>query len=142
MSENERKFTRLAKIFLILALASFVIGNAFALFIYYAFRSELPSYNAEIILKNPIASLAYLGSMLAQVVGCTLTAGIGDALSILFSSFSISFSSKAAHACRHSHTCRDAKYLKLLSVTLLIVSILALLLTLPTYVLLSFFLGV
>ena len=84
MSENERKFTRLAKVFLILALASFVIGNAFALFIYYAFRSELPSYNAEIIQKNPIASLAYLGSMLAQVVGCTLTAGIGDALSILF----------------------------------------------------------
>ena len=122
MSENERKFTRLAKVFLILALASFVIGNAFALFIYYAFRSELPSYNAEIIQKNPIASLAYLGSMLAGVVGCTLTAGIGDALSILFSSFSSN--------------------LKPLSIILLIVSILALLLTLPTYVLLSFFLGV
>lgn len=142
MSENERKFTRLAKVFLILALASFVIGNAFALFIYYAFRSELPSYNAEIIQKNPIASLAYLGSMLAQVVGCTLTAGIGDALSILFSSFSISFSSKAARACCQPHTCRDASNLKPLSIILLIVSILALLLTLPTYVLLSFFLGV
>lgn len=142
MSENERKFTRLAKVFLILALASFVIGNAFALFIYYAFRSELPSYNAEIIQKNPIASLAYLGSMLAGVVGCTLTAGIGDALSILFSSFSISFSSKAARACCQPHTCRDASNLKPLSIILLIVSILALLLTLPTYVLLSFFLGV
>ncbi|MBQ1195978.1 MAG: hypothetical protein IIX44_07025 [Clostridia bacterium] len=142
MSENERKFTRLAKIFLILALASFVIGNAFALFIYYAFRSELPSYNAEIIQKNPIASLAYLGSMLAGVVGCTLTAGIGDALSILFSSFSISFSSKAARACCHTPPCRDASNLKPLSIILLIVSILALLLTLPTYVLLSFFLGV
>lgn len=142
MSENERKFTRLAKVFLILALASFVIGNAFALFIYYAFRSELPSYNAEIIQKNPIASLAYLGSMLAGVVGCTLTAGIGDALSILFSSFSISFLSKAARACCQPHTCRDASNLKPLSIILLIVSILALLLTLPTYVLLSFFLGV
>ena len=142
MSENERKFTRLAKVFLILALASFVIGNAFALFIYYAFRSELPSYNAEIIQKNPIASLAYLGSMLAGVVGCTLTAGIGDALSILFSSFSISFSSKAARACCHTPPCRDASNLKPLSIILLIVSILALLLTLPTYVLLSFFLGV
>ena len=142
MSENERKFTRLAKVFLILALASFVIGNAFALFIYYAFRSELPSYNAEIIQKNPIASLAYLGSMLAQVVGCTLTAGIGDALSILFSSFSISFSSKAARACCHTPPCRDASNLKPLSIILLIISILALLLTLPTYVLLSFFLGV
>lgn len=142
MSENERKFTRLAKVFLILALASFVIGNAFALFIYYAFRSELPSYNAEIIQKNPIASLAYLGSMLAGVVGCTLTAGIGDALSILFSSFSISFLSKAARACCQPHTCRDASNFKPLSITLLIVSILALLLTLPTYVLLSFFLGV
>ena len=142
MSENERKFTRLAKVFLILALASFVIGNAFALFIYYAFRSELPSYNAEIIQKNPIASLAYLGSMLAGVVGCTLTAGIGDVLSILFSSFSISFSSKAARACCHTPPCRDASNLKPLSIILLIISILALLLTLPTYVLLSFFLGV
>ena len=142
MSENERKFTRLAKVFLILALASFVIGNAFALFIYYAFRSELPSYNAEIIQKNPIASLAYLGSMLAGVVGCTLTAGIGDALSILFSSFSISFLSKAARACCQPHPCRDASNFKPLSIILLIVSILALLLTLPTYVLLSFFLGV
>ena len=142
MSENEHKLARLAKVFLILALASFVIGNAFALFIYYAFRSELPSYNAEIIQKNPIASLAYLGSMLAGVVGCTLTAGIGDALSILFSSFSISFSSKAARACCQPHACRDASNLKPLSIILLIVSILALLLTLPTYVLLSFFLGV
>jgi hypothetical protein len=137
MSENERKFTRLAKVFLILALASFVIGNAFALFIYYAFRSELPSYNAEIIQKNPIASLAYLGSMLAQVVGCTLTAGIGDALSILFSSFSISFSSKAARAC-----CQPHNTVKTISVILLIVSIIALILTLPTYFLLSFFLGI
>ncbi len=142
MSENERKLARLAKVFLILALASFVLGNAFALFIYYAFRTELPPYNAEIIQKNPIASLAYLGSMLAQVVGCTLTAGIGNALSILFSSFSISFSSKAARACCHTPPCRDAKYLKPLSITLMIVSIIALLLTLPTYVLLSAFLGV
>ena len=141
MSEEERKFTRSAKVFLILALASFVIGNAFALFIYYAFSSELPSYNAETI-QNPIASMAYLGSMLAQVVGCTLTAGIGNALSIIFSSFSISFSSKAARACCHPPPCRDASNLKPLSIILLIISILALLLTLPTYVLLSFFLGV
>ena len=141
MSENKRKFTRLAKVFLILALASFVIGNAFALFIYYAFNSELPSYNAETI-QNPIASMAYLGSMLAQVVGCTLTAGIGNALSILFSSFSLSFSSKAARACCQPTLCSNIKHLKPLAVTLLIVSIIALLLTLPTYVLLSFFLGV
>mgnify|MGYP003299924055 CR=1 FL=1 len=141
MSENERKLARLAKVFLILALASFVLGNAFALFIYYAFYSEIPPYNADTI-QNPIASLAYLGTMLAQVVGCTVTAGIGNALSIFFSSFSLSFSSKAARACCHTPPCRDAKYLKPLSITLMIVSILALLLTLPTYVLLSFFLGV
>jgi hypothetical protein len=79
--------------------------------------------------------------MLAGVVGCTLTAGIGDALSILFSSFSISFSSKAARACCQPHPCRDLKHLKPLAVTLLIISIAALLLTLPTYVILSAFLG-
>ena len=142
MSDNGSRFTRLTKIFLILALATFLLGNAFALFIYYAFRSELPPYNAESIQKNPIASMAYLGSMLAQVVGCTVTAGIGNALSILFSSLSISFSSKAARACCHTPPCRDASNLKPLSIILLIISILALLLTLPTYVLLSFFLGV
>lgn len=137
MSDNGSRFTRLTKIFLILALAAFLLGNAFALFIYYAFRSELPSYNAEIIQKNPIASMAYLGSMLAQVVGCTVTAGIGNALSILFSSFAISFSSKAARACRQPHNT-----VKTISVILLIVSIIALILTLPTYFLLSFFLGI
>ena len=141
MADNELKFTRRAKIFFSLALAAFLLGNAIALFIYYVFVTETPSYTAESIQNNPIASLAYLGTMLTQVVGCTVTAGLGNVLSILFSSFSISFSSKAAHACRYSPTCRDAKYLKLLSVTLLIFSILALLLTLPTYVLLSFFLG-
>ena len=142
MSDNGSRFTRLTKIFLILALAAFLLGNAFALFIYCAFRSELPSYNAEIIQKNPIASMAYLGSMLAQVVGCTVTAGIGNLLSIIFTSFSLSFSSKAARVCCHTPPCRDASNLKPLSIILLIVSILALLLTLPTYVLLSFFLGV
>ena len=142
MSENERKLARLAKVFLILALASFVIGNAIALFIYCAFYTETPSYNAESIQNNPIASMAFLGAMLAQVVGCTVTAGIGNTLSILFSSLAISFSSKAARACCHTPPCRDAKYLKPLEVTLLIVSIIALLLTLPTYVLLSLFLGV
>ena len=136
MSENERKFTHFAKVFLILALASFVIGNAFALFIYYAFSSELPSYNAETI-QNPIASMAYLGSMLAQVVGCTLAAGIGNLLSITFTSFSLSFSSKAARVCRQPHNT-----VKTISVILLIVSIIALILTLPTYFLLSFFLGI
>jgi hypothetical protein len=137
MSDNGSRFTRLTKIFLILALAAFLLGNAFALFIYYAFRSELPSYNAGIIQKNPIASMAYLGSMLAQVVGCTVTAVIGNALSILFSSFSISFSSKAARAC-----CQPHNTVKTISVILLIVSIIALILTLPTYFLLSFFLGI
>jgi hypothetical protein len=141
MADNELKFTRLAKVFFNLALAAFLLGNAIALFIYYVFVTETPSYTAS-IQNNPIASLAYLGTMLTQVVGCTVTAGLGNVLSTLFSSFSISFSSKAAHACRHSPTCRDAKHLKLLSVTLLIFSILALLLTLPTYVLLSFLLGV
>ena len=136
MFENERKFTHFAKVFLILALASFVIGNAFALFIYYAFSSELPSYNAETI-QNPIASMAYLGSMLAQVVGCTLTAGIGNLLSIVFTSFSISFSSKADRACRQPHNT-----VKTISAILLIISIIAFILTLPTYFLLSFFLGI
>lgn len=136
MSENERKYTHFAKVFLILALASFVIGNAFALFIYYAFSSELPSYNAETI-QNPIASMAYLGSMLAQVVGCTLAAGIGNLLSIVFTSFSLSFSSKADRACRQPHNT-----VKTISVILLIISIIAFILTLPTYFLLSFFLGI
>lgn len=136
MSENVRKFIRLAKIFLILALASLVVGNAFALFIYYAFRSELPSYNAETI-QNPIASMAYLGIMLAQVVGCTVAAGAGNALSILFSALSLSFSSKAA---RLGDQPQDN--LRILSVILLIISIIAFLLTLPTYFLLSFFLGI
>lgn len=142
MSDNELKLTRRAKVFLSLALAAFLLGNAIALFIYYAFYTETPSYTAESIQNNPLASMAFLGTMLAQVVGCTLTAGIGNALSIVFSSFSISFSSKAARACRHTPPCRDASDLKPLSIILLIVSILALLLTLPTYVLLSFFLGV
>ena len=142
MSDNELKLTRRTKVFLSLALAAFLLGNAIALFIYYAFYTETPSYTAESIQNNPIASMAFLGTMLAQVVGCTLTAGIGNALSIIFSSFSISFSSKAARACRHTPPCRGARTLKPLSVTLLITSILALLLTLPTYVLLSFFLGV
>ena len=141
MAGNELKLTRRAKVFFSLALAAFLLGNAIALFIYYAFATETPSYTAENI-QNPIASLAYLGTMLTQVVGCTVTAGIGNVLSIFFSSFSISFSSKAARACRHTPPCSDASNLKPLSIILLIVSILALLLTLPTYVLLSFFLGV
>lgn len=142
MSDNELKLTRRAKVFLSLALAAFLLGNAIALFIYYAFYTETPSYTAESIQNNPLASMAFLGTMLAQVVGCTLTAGIGNALSIIFSSFSISFSSKAARACCHTPPCRDARTLKPLSVTLLITSIVALLLTLPAYFLLSFFLGV
>ena len=141
MSDNELKLTRRAKVFLSLALAAFLLGNAIALFIYYAFYTETPSYTAENI-QNPIASMAFLGTILAQVVGCTLTAGIGNALSILLSSFSIFFSSKAACACSHTPPCRSARVLKPLSITLLIVSIVALLLTLPTYFLLSFFLGV
>ena len=86
--------------------------------------------------------MAFLGTMLAQVVGCTMAAGIGNVISIFFSSFSISFSSKAARACRHTPPCSSAKLLKPLSIVLLIISIVALLLTLPTYLLLSFFLGV
>ena len=142
MSDNELKLTRRAKVFLSLALAAFLLGNAIALFIYYAFYTETPSYTAESIQSSPLASMAFLGTMLAQVVGCTLTAGIGNALSILLSSFSIFFSSKAACACSHTPPCRSARVLKPLSITLLIVSIVALLLTLPTYFLLSFFLGV
>ena len=142
MSDNELKLTRRAKAFLIISLAAFLLGNAIALFIYYAFYTETPSYTAESIQSSPLASMAFLGTMLAQVVGCTLTAGIGNALSIIFSSFSISFLSKAARACRHTPPCRSAKWLKPLSIALLIISIVSLLLTLPTYLLLSFFLGV
>ena len=141
MSDNELKLTRRAKVFLILALAAFLLGNAIAIFICYAFMTETPSYTSENIM-NPIASMAFLGTMLTFVVGCTMAAGIGNALSIFFSSFSISFSSKAARACRHTPPCRSAKLLKPLSIALLIISIVALLLTLPTYLLLSFFLGV
>ena len=86
--------------------------------------------------------MAFLGAMLAQVVGCTLAAGIGNALSILFSSFSISFSSKATRACYHTPACKGAKSLKPLAVILLIVSIVALLMTLPIYLILSAFLGI
>ena len=141
MGDNELKHTRRAKVFLSLALAAFLLGNAIALFICYAFYTETPSDTAENI-QNPLASMAFLGTMLTFVVGCTMAAGIGNALSILFSSFSISFSSKAARACCQPNTYRDASNLKLLSIILLIISILALLLTLPTYALLSFFLGV
>ena len=142
MSDNELKLTRRAKAFLIISFAAFLLGNAIALFIYYAFYTVTPSYTAESIQSSPLASMAFLGTMLAQVVGCTLTAGIGNALSIIFSSFSISFSSKAARACRHTPPCRGARTLKPLAITLLIISIVALLLTLPTYFLLSFLLGV
>ena len=137
MTDNELKLTRRAKVFLSLALAAFLLSNAIALFIYYAFYTKTPSYTAESIQSSPLASMAFLGTMLAQVVGCTLTAGIGNALSIIFSSFSISFSSKAARACRQPHNT-----VKTISVILLIVSIIALILTLPTYFLLSFFLGI
>ena len=141
MGDNELKYTRRAKVFWSLALAAFLLGNAIALFICYAFYTETPSYTAENI-QNPIASMAFLGTMLTFVVGCTMAAGIGNALSIFFSSFSISFSTKAARACRHTPPCRSAKWLKPLSIALLIISIVSLLLTLPTYLLLSFFLGV
>jgi hypothetical protein len=84
MADNELKFTRRAKIFFSLALAAFLLGNAIALFIYYVFVTETPSYTAESIQNNPIASLAYLGTMMTQVVGCTVTAGLGNVLSIFF----------------------------------------------------------
>ena len=91
MSDNGSRFTRLTKIFLILALAAFLLGNAIAIFICYAFMTETPSYTSENIM-NPIASMALLGTMLTFVVGCTMAAGIGNVISIFFSSFSISFS--------------------------------------------------
>lgn len=82
-------------------------------------------------------TMAFLGEMLAQVVGCTLTAGIGNLLSIVFTSFSLFFTAKAARVCRQPH---DS--LRIMSVFLLIISIIAFIFTLLTYFLLSFFLGI
>lgn len=127
---------RFAKVFLILAIIAFLLGNLLAAFLYYAFFSTTQSYSPETI-QNPLASMAFLGEMLAQVVGCTLTAGIGNLLSIVFTSFSLSFTAKAARVCRQPHDT-----LRILSVILLIISIIAFILTLPTYFLLSFFLGI
>ena len=90
MLKNNPNFTRWAKVFLILAIIAFLIGNLLAALLYYAFFSTTHSYSPETI-QNPLASMAFLGEMLAQVVGCTLTAGIGNLLSIVFTSFSLSF---------------------------------------------------
>lgn len=136
MQEKNKRIILTAKIFLFTALGVFVLGNLVAIFIYYVCFLETPSYSAEAVM-NPIGSLAFLGMMLTQIVGCTLTAGIGNLLSIIFSSISLSFSSKAIRACSET-----PHFLKPTAVTLLIVSIIALLLTIPTYVLLSFFLGI
>ena len=136
MHKNDQKKHFWAKTFLILAISAFLLGNLLAALLYYAFFSTTQSYSPETI-QNPLASIALLGEMLAQVVGCTLTADIGNLLSIVFTSFSLSFSSKADSACRQPHNT-----VKTISVILLIVSIIALILTLPTYFLLSFFLGV
>lgn len=141
MQERAEKLIKRSKIFSIIALSVFLIGNAFALFIYFAFFTETPSYSAETI-QSPLASMAFLGMMLAQVVGCTVTAGAANLLSILFTSFSLSFLSKARRACSHTPSPEIPNAIKPLSVALLIVSIVALILTLPTYVLLSFFLGI
>lgn len=136
MLKNAQKLTRLANTFLILAIIAFFIGNLLAALLYYAFFSTTQSYSPETI-QDPLASMALLGEMLAQVVGCTMTAGIGNLLSIVFTTFSLSFSSKAYRACRQP---RNA--VKTVSVILLIISIIAFILTLPTYFLLSFFLGI
>ena len=141
MQERVQNPIRNSKIFLILAFSVFVLGNAFALFIYFEFYTETPSYSAETI-QTPIASMAFLGMMLAQVVGCTVAAGVANLLSITLTSFSLSFLSKARRACSHTPSCDIPKHVKPLSTALLVVSIIAFILTLPTYVLLSFFLGV
>ena len=141
MQEKEQKLIFRSKIFLILAFSVFLLGNAFALCIYCAFLTETPSYSAETI-QTPLASMAFLGMMLAQVVGCTVTAGVANLLSIIFTSFSLSFLSKARRVCSHTPSCEIPKSIKPLLVALLIISIIAFILTLPTYVLLSFFLGV
>ncbi len=136
MREADSKPTLWAKIFMILALTLLILGNTIALFIYFATNSEMQSYSPEMI-QDGLSALAFLSMRLASTVGCILTAGIGNLLSIVFTSFSLSFTSKAARACRQPYDT-----LRVLSVILLIISIIVLILTLPTYFLLSFFLGI
>ena len=47
MADNELKLILRAKVFFSLALAAFLLGNAIALFTYYVFATETPSYTAE-----------------------------------------------------------------------------------------------
>ena len=135
MRDADPREARLAKIFMILALTFLILGNTVALFFYFSANSEMRSYSPEMI-QDGLSALAFLSMRLAATVGCILAAGIGDLLSIVFSSFSLSFAAKTARVCRQPHDT-----LRILSAIILIISIIALILTLPTYFLLSFFLG-
>lgn len=136
MKAQDKKFALYAKIFLIIALTAFIIGNALAIACFDSARSSVSGYNAGMI-QDPIGALAYLGMMLTTFISCIVTAGIGNLLSILFTSFSLSFTSKAIHTCSHT-----PRYIKPLSITLLIISIVALIFTIPTAVFLAFLIGV
>lgn len=135
MKEQE-KLIKYAKIFIILAITAFIIGNALAIGCFDSARSSVSGYNAGMI-QDPIADLAYLGVMLTTFISCIVTAGVGNLLSIIFTSFSLSFTSKAIRACSHT-----PRYLKPLAITLLVISIVALILTIPTAVFLSFLIGI
>lgn len=136
MRDTDPREARLAKIFMILALTFSILGNTVAVFIYFYANSEMRSYSPEMI-QDGLSALAFLSMRLAATVGCILAAGIGDLLSIVFSSFSLSFAAKAVRVCRQPHGT-----LRILSAIILIISIIALILTLPTYFWLSFFLGI
>ncbi len=131
MHRKERKLALWIRIFLALACTSFILGNVLAVIFYISAKSTV-NYDAEMIMSG-LSALAILGMQFTAFLSCTLAAGIGNIISIFFTSFSISFLSKTADAPRA---------LCIFLSILLILSILALLLTLPTYLMLSFFLGI
>ena len=133
MERNESKLKLWAKIFLILTCAALIVGNAMSVFICCAASDETDAYDAE--ESDPLASLAYMGILLAGAVGCIVSAGVGNILATLFASFAVSFSSKAARMGTDAHA------LKIFSTLLLIVSILALIFAVPINFIFSIYLS-
>lgn len=133
MERNESKLKLWARIFIILTCAALIVGNGMSVFICCAASDETDGYDAE--ETDPLASLAFMGILLAGAVGSIVSAGVGNILAILFASFAISFSSKAARAGV------SARKLKPISIILLILSILALIFAVPVNFILSIFLS-
>ena len=131
MERNESKLKLWAKIFIILACAVLIAGNALAVIPTFFARYDV-SYTAETIMSG-LTSPSRFGSALTSLAPLALAAGIGDIISIILTSFSISFLPKSSDAPRA---------LKILAVTLLTVSILALLSILPVYSYISSLIGI